>query len=74
MRTNTINKSSVVRISAQPFLDEIKKVEVSTKDRVLEIAIVTSRPGQEGIANGYILQGEELDFFQSKLKKGRITV
>ena len=37
-------------------------------------AIITSRPGQTGKANGHILQGEELTFYQNKLKKNKIEV
>lgn len=80
MRTNTLTKSAVVKISSQPFKEELKKV--SAEDKVLEkmaekgffLAIITSRPGQEGCASGYILQGEELDFYQSKLKKGKVLI
>ncbi|TBT96857.1 ribosomal protein S8, partial [Hamiltosporidium magnivora] len=32
-------------------------------------AIVTSRPGQVGKADGYVLQGNELQFYVEKLKK-----
>lgn len=80
MRTNTLTKSAVVKISSEPFLEELRKADLSEKDKVLTamaskgffLAIITTRPGQEGCANGYILQGEELDFYQSKLKKGKI--
>ena len=30
-------------------------------------AIIASRPGQSGRADGYILEGEELAFYQRKL-------
>jgi small subunit ribosomal protein S8e len=80
MRTNTLTKSSVVKISSKPFLDGLKASSLDVKDKTLTamgekgffLAIITSRPGQEGIANGYVLQGEELAFYQSKLKKGKI--
>ncbi|KAJ1917671.1 ribosomal protein S8A [Mycoemilia scoparia] len=32
-------------------------------------AIITSRPGQSGRADGYILEGKELDFYLSHLQK-----
>nr|XP_027200340.1 40S ribosomal protein S8-like [Dermatophagoides pteronyssinus] len=35
------------------------------------LAIITTRPGQVGVANGYILEGEELDFYKKKLDKKR---
>lgn len=35
------------------------------------LACITSRPGQCGRADGYILEGEELDFYKSRLGKGK---
>lgn len=32
-------------------------------------AIIASRPGQSGRADGYILEGPELDFYLKKLSK-----
>mmetsp|Transcript_26386 Transcript_26386/g.26019 ORF Transcript_26386/g.26019 Transcript_26386/m.26019 type:complete len:207 (+) Transcript_26386:34-654(+) len=33
------------------------------------LACITSRPGQSGRADGYILEGEELEFYKKKLEK-----
>lgn len=33
------------------------------------LAKITSRPGQSGRADGYILEGEELSFYQKKMAK-----
>jgi small subunit ribosomal protein S8e len=33
------------------------------------LACVSSRPGQSGRVDGYILEGEELNFYQRQLKK-----
>lgn len=33
------------------------------------LACVSSRPGQQGVANGYILTGAELDFYMKKIAK-----
>lgn len=82
MRTNTLTKSAVVKISSEPFMGDLSNCEASQKDPILMkmaekgffLAIITSRPGQQGCADGYVLQGEELDFYQSKLKKGKILV
>lgn len=82
MRTNTLTRSAVVRISSAPFVEELAKCNLSEKDKNLTamaekgflLAKVMSRPGQEGCANGYVLQGEELEFYQSKLKKGKMMV
>ncbi|OHT02197.1 40S ribosomal protein S8 [Tritrichomonas foetus] len=35
------------------------------------LACVTSRPGQCGRADGYILEGEELDFYKARVAKGK---
>lgn len=32
------------------------------------LAMITSRPGQSGRADGYILEGKELDFYLKKLQ------
>jgi small subunit ribosomal protein S8e len=32
-------------------------------------ACLTSRPGQSGRADGYILEGEELDFYKKKMER-----
>ncbi|OQS53610.1 rps8a [Ecytonucleospora hepatopenaei] len=78
MRTNTLTKSAVVKISTEG-IDVSSKV-IQEKDKVLQVmknkgffyAIIDSRPGQEGVANGHVLQGAELEFYQNKLKKGKI--
>jgi len=33
------------------------------------LGAISSRPGQCGRADGYILEGKELEFYQKKLKK-----
>lgn len=33
------------------------------------LAIITSRPGQSGRADGCILEGRELEFYQKKILK-----
>ncbi|KAK4804313.1 hypothetical protein SAY86_004130 [Trapa natans] len=62
-----------------------RKLEKRQKDRKLEahieeqfaggrlLACISSRPGQCGRADGYILEGKELDFYMKKLqrKKGK---
>ena len=40
-------------------------VEQFATGRVL--AVLSSRPGQSGRADGYVLEGAELDFYQRKL-------
>ncbi len=56
------------------ILDERKKD--AKIDPILErqfkagrlLAIITSRPGQSGRADGYILEGKELEFYDRKLQ------
>nr|XP_027202762.1 40S ribosomal protein S8-like [Dermatophagoides pteronyssinus] len=105
VRTNTITKSSIVTIDANPFItwyytrygvnlgkneipdEESKSRSVQAKHAerlenenvcpfLLEqfksgrlFAIITTRPGQSGVCNGYILEGEELEFYKKKLDK-----
>ncbi|CAN4102169.1 unnamed protein product [Withania somnifera] len=59
----------------------IRKIEQRQKDRKLEThleeqfssgrlyACISSRPGQCGRADGYILEGKELEFYMKKLQK-----
>ncbi|KAI5177582.1 small subunit ribosomal protein S8e [Pancytospora epiphaga] len=82
MRTNTLTKGSVVRVDAKPFIEEVSKVDKCKSDKSLQslleketaFAILTSRPGQCGKAEGYILQGAELEFFQNKINKQKKVV
>lgn len=82
MRTNTLTRGAVVKLDSQRFkerFDEIlgKEAGLRDKDPVffdgLEAGklygIIASRPGQCGKADGYVLQGEELDFYMKKFKK-----
>lgn len=80
IRTNTLTKSSVVKVDAEPFMEELKKIAVQDKDEMLYecaekgylYAIITSRPGQEGVASGDILQGRKLKFYSALFKKNKI--
>jgi len=60
-----------------------RKLNSRNKARVLEQALkdqfntgrilarISSRPGQSGRADGYILEGEELSFYLRKIEKKR---
>jgi small subunit ribosomal protein S8e len=58
-----------------------KRVKSRTIDHALEeqfttgrlYAVIASRPGQSGRADGYVLEGKELEFYQKKIneKKGK---
>ena len=57
------------------------KIKANGKDRVIDpkvaeqfgfgrlLACISSRPGQSGRCDGYILEGRELEFYQRKLEK-----
>ena len=46
---------------------DIKLTEQAVTGRLL--ARITSRPGQSGRCDGYILEGKELEFYQRAMKK-----
>ena len=118
IRTNTLTKSTIVRIDASPFKKflakryfgeedpnyevgfdweseedyKTKRDDSSTKRRELKYlkrraqtrieskiqeqinkghiyACISSRPGQSGRADGYILEGKELDFYVKKIER-----
>lgn len=54
-----------------PFSEHLDKLhhffELFNKGRVL--AKITSRPGQSGRADGYLLEGKELEFYSKKIEK-----
>jgi len=48
-----------------------RKLESALKDQFSSgrlLACISSRPGQSGRADGYVLEGEELAFYQKKMK------
>lgn len=76
VRTNTLTKSSVVKIAAEPFAEDMKAVDAKVDPALFEnfekghlYAIITSRPGQMGAAHGHVLQGAELAFYADKFNK-----
>ncbi|KAM0687986.1 ribosomal protein S8A, partial [Conglomerata obtusa] len=70
MRTNTITKSAVVRISNPEVFEKMSGMISSIKEndplfcelveKHIMYGVVTTRPGQDGCADGHVLQGEEL--------------
>ncbi|KAL0251922.1 hypothetical protein GEMRC1_001134 [Eukaryota sp. GEM-RC1] len=82
-RTKTLVKGAIVSIDATPFrqwfethhnelIAESKKIESAIIDQVAAgriLARLSSRPGQSGRADGYILEGEELAFYAKKMQK-----
>lgn len=83
VRTNTLVKSCIVYVDATPFKAALEKKEFTEAqnahhtqfDKAVEqeinegrlMAKITTRPGQCGKADGYILEGPELAFYQRKV-------
>jgi len=65
-KSKSVEKKQADRFTAQG------KVE-SALEKQFEagrlFAVISSRPGQSGRADGYILEGEELAFYQKALRK-----
>ena len=65
-KSKSVEKKQAARVTAQG------KVE-SALERQFEagrlLAVVASRPGQSGRVDGYILEGEELAFYQRATRK-----
>ncbi|WUR05197.1 ribosomal protein eS8 [Vairimorpha necatrix] len=72
VRTNTITKSSVVKISSEgiKIQDEEDLKEMYEKGYLY--AVINSRPGQVGKAEGEILQGSKLEFYTNLFKKNKV--
>merc|ERR1712038_2248098 len=78
--TFTAEEQAALDKSSKKFSDRQKssKVAGNLSSQFLQgklLAKINSRPGQCGRADGYILEGEELDFYQKKLrtKKGKMN-
>jgi small subunit ribosomal protein S8e len=76
-----IEESDKARAETKQSKHVIAKVKGNAKDRVIDqkvaeqfnsgrlLACVSSRPGQSGRCDGYVLEGKELEFYQRKLEK-----
>lgn len=65
-KSKSIEKKQAARLAAHG------KVEAAIEKQFEAgrlYAVIASRPGQSGRADGYILEGEELAFYQRKLHK-----
>jgi small subunit ribosomal protein S8e len=79
----TDNKDAAA--AAAKRAEKAATIEARRKDRVVDpkileqmqsgrlLAVISSRPGQSGRADGYVLEGPELEFYMRKLaiKKGK---
>ena len=65
-------KSKSVEKKQSERLSEMGKVDPAL-ERQFEAgrlyAVISSRPGQSGRADGYVLEGEELQFYQRAIRK-----
>ncbi|KAG5448839.1 40S ribosomal protein [Clonorchis sinensis] len=64
------SKSAMKKYEARQALPQAN-VEEGLKDQFVSgrlLACISSRPGQVGRADGYILEGKELEFYSKKLK------
>jgi len=78
-----IEESDAARVAAKRSGHVKAKITGNQKDRVIDpklveqfnsgrlFACISSRPGQSGRADGYILEGKELEFYQKKMDKKR---
>jgi small subunit ribosomal protein S8e len=62
--SKSVTKKHEERLAAVPALDA-KLAEQFASGRLL--ACISSRPGQSGRADGYVLEGKELEFYQKKM-------
>jgi len=65
-RSNSVEKKQAERFAASGKVDSALEKQFEA-GRLY--AVISSRPGQSGRADGYILEGEELAFYQRKLHK-----
>lgn len=69
--TETASKGSKAVLKKQAARKALAKVDPLVDDQFTTgrlYAIITSRPGQSGRCDGYILEGKELEFYYKKIK------
>ena len=70
-RAQKLEEKKSAHQKKHPFSDQLDKYHAFfdnvNRNRIL--ARITSRPGQTGRADGYLLEGKELDFYQKKIEK-----
>ncbi|EMR65327.1 ribosomal protein S8A [Eutypa lata] len=65
-KSNSVQKKQSARFAASGKVENVLEKQFEA-GRLF--AVIASRPGQSGRADGYILEGEELAFYQRKLHK-----
>lgn len=66
-RRGILTKNCIVKIQTAPLT---ARTPASSHDQLQAgLAVISSRPGQTGRADGYVLQGPELEFYQKKMNQ-----
>jgi small subunit ribosomal protein S8e len=70
-RVQALEAKKAEKQKKHPFSDQLDKFHAffDNMNRNKLIARITSRPGQTGRADGYLLEGKELDFYLKKIVK-----
>merc|ERR1711872_928634 len=84
LRTKTLVKNAIIQIDSTPFRQWYEahyaqplgrrknaKMTEAHEDQIGQgrvLACISSRPGQSGRCDGYILEGKELEFYQRKIR------
>ena len=81
LNKNKVEESVKARAETKKSGHLAAKIKANAKTRIIDpkvadmfnsgrlLACVSSRPGQSGRCDGYILEGKELEFYQRKLEK-----
>ena len=65
-KSKSVEKKQAVRVAATAKVDPALEKQFEA-GRLY--AVVASRPGQSGRCDGYVLEGEELTFYQRAIRK-----
>lgn len=65
-KSKSVEKKKAARLTAQGKVDQALERQFEA-GRLY--AVVASRPGQSGRVDGYVLEGEELAFYQRAIRK-----
>lgn len=65
-KSKSLEKKQAARLTAQGKVDQALERQFEA-GRLY--AVVASRPGQSGRVDGYVLEGEELAFYQRAIRK-----
>lgn len=70
-RAQALEEKKAKKQKAHPFSDQLDKYQhfFDNLNRNKLLAKIVSRPGQVGRADGYLLEGKELEFYLKKIEK-----